>query len=322
MPPDSDTIATWRDHYCDMLLIRRFEEKAGQLYGMGRIGGFCHLCIGLEAVIVGCATATREGDARIASYRCHGHMLAAGMDPGRILAEMTGAATGYSGGKGGSMHMASPGHGFFGGHGIPGGHVPIGAGLAFAQRYDKTGGITLCALGDGAAHQGQVTETYDLAVRLGLPILFVIENNRTAPGVAPVPGGQGLLDRAAAHGIPGRGVDGMDVVAVAEAACAAAAEVRAGLGPRVLEATIIRFQGHAMASADKALSAAQMRKARTMRDPIAALKQRLLGAGLSEDTLKAIDIAVKETVGDAAEMARVAPAPDATGLRAAMTAEG
>ncbi|SIS68743.1 pyruvate dehydrogenase E1 component alpha subunit [Roseivivax lentus] len=320
--PDSDTLQTWRDHLRAMLRIRRFEEKAGQLYGMGRIGGYCHLSIGQEAVAVGLETALRPGDARIASYRCHGQMIAAGMDPVRLFAELMGRATGYCGGWGGSMHMADPGAGFYGGHAIPGQQVPIGTGLAFAQAYRKARGLTVCSYGDGAARQGQVAEAYSLAAQMALPILFVIENNAAAPGQDRTPKATSLRARAEAHGLPARMVDGMDVLAVAEAADRAVLDIRAGKGPVCLEIMTYRYRGHALAAADKAMTDAEMRRVRAERDPVENLRQRLIAAGEDAAGLKVLDREIKAEMAAAAEEAGNAPLPDPAALREMRDAGG
>ncbi|QFS82047.1 Acetoin:2,6-dichlorophenolindophenol oxidoreductase subunit alpha [Roseivivax sp. THAF40] len=314
--PDAETRQTWRGYLRDMLRIRRFEEKAGQLYGMGQIGGYCHLCIGQEAVIVGVAAHLRTGDTRVASHRCHGHMLAAGMAPERILAELMGRDTGYSGGWGGSMHMADPGLGFYGGHAIPGLQVPIGVGLAFAQSYQKTRGLTLCSYGDGAAAQGQVAEAYRLAADMALPILFVIENNAHAPGQDRTPKARSLAARAEAHGIPARQVDGMDVLAVTEAADRVTFDIRAGKGPVCLEMMTYRYRGHALAAADKAMNDAEMRRVRAERDPVENLRQRLIAAGEDAAALKALDREIKAEVQGASDTASAAPQPDAKPVEA------
>lgn len=307
---DSDTRATWEALFAQMLRIRRFEEKAGQLYGMGRIGGYCHLSIGQEAVIVGTASVLRKGDARVASHRGHGHMLAAGMEPLRIFAELMGRVTGYCGGRGGSLHIADPVSGFYGGHAVPGQQVPIATGLAFAQKFRKARALTACFYGDGAARHGQVAEAYSLAAQMRLPVLFVIENNAHAPGQDPTPKARALRARAEAHGIPARAVDGMDVIAVAAAADRAALDIRAGKGPVCLEMMTYRYRGHAMAAADKALGDAEMRKVRAERDPVEKLRQQLISAGMEAEALKARDREIKAEIQAAAEAAMEAPPPD------------
>ncbi|MHA6344613.1 pyruvate dehydrogenase (acetyl-transferring) E1 component subunit alpha [Roseivivax sp. CAU 1761] len=321
--PDASLIAAYRD----MLLIRRFEEKAGQLYGMGLIGGYCHLYIGQEAVAVGLEASARDGDRRITSYRCHGLMLAAGLDPEPMLAELLGRAEGLSGGKGGSMHMYAPEQGFFGGHGILAAQVPIGAGLALAERTRRSHAVTYVYLGDAAADQGQVAETYALAMRWKLPVLFVIENNSELGGAAPLPGrgarGPGLTDRAKAHGIPARSVDGMDVLAVRTAAEDAALHVRAGKGPYLLEARTYRYRGHSMADPAKYRTRAEAQRVREARDPIAHLRALLLDGGhATEDELKAMDRETKERINAAAKAARDGAEPEASALHADVYAAG
>ena len=227
-------------YYKDMLLIRRFEEKAGQLYGMGLIGGFCHLYIGQEAVVVGLEAAAEDGDKRITSYRDHGHMLAAGMDPNGVMAELTGRSGGYSKGKGGSMHMFSKEKHFYGGHGIVGAQVPLGAGLAFADKYLDNGRVTFAYFGDGAANQGQIYETFNMAALWDLPVIFVIENNQYAMGTAQKRSTStpDLYTRGEAFGIKGQAVDGMDVLEVKAAGEKAVAHCRSGKGPYILESIL------------------------------------------------------------------------------------
>jgi pyruvate dehydrogenase E1 component alpha subunit len=300
-------------YYRDMLLIRRFEEKAGQLYGMGLIGGFCHLYIGQEAVVVGLEAAAREGDTRITSYRDHGHMLAAGMDPGGVMAELTGRAGGYSKGKGGSMHMFSREKHFYGGHGIVGAQVPIGAGLAFADRYLGRNNVTFTYFGDGAANQGQVYETYNMAQLWALPVIFVIENNRYAMGtsVQRSTKSPSLWERGAAYGISGEEVDGMDVLAVKAAGEKAVAHCRAGKGPYILEVMTYRYRGHSMSDPAKYRTRDEVQKIREERDAIEHVRQLLLtGKHASEDDLKGIDREVKEIVNASADFARESPEPD------------
>jgi pyruvate dehydrogenase E1 component alpha subunit len=278
--------------YADMLLIRRFEERAGQMYGMGLIGGFCHLYIGQEAVVVGMQAALKDGDTIITSYRDHGHMLACGMDPKGVMAELTGRHGGYSHGKGGSMHMFSPESNFFGGHGIVGAQVPIGTGLGFAHRYRDDGRISLTYLGDGAINQGQVYESFNMASLWKLPVVYVIENNRYGMGtsVSRASARTDLYHRGMAYGIPGEQVDGMDVVAVHEAGLAAAEHARTGKGPIILEMLTYRYRGHSMSDPAKYRSKEEVDKMRTEHDPITHLRQRLLDEhGASEDELKQME---------------------------------
>ena len=255
-----------------MLLIRRFEERAGQMYGMGLIGGFCHLYIGQEAVVVGMQAALKEGDTIVTSYRDHGHMLACGMDPKGVMAELTGRRGGYSHGKGGSMHMFSREKNFFGGHGIVGAQVPIGTGLAFAHRYRDDGRISVTYLGDGAINQGQVYESFNMAALWKLPVVYVIENNRYGMGtsVSRASARTDLFHRGVAYGIPGEQVDGMDVVAVYEAGLAAAEHARSGQGPIILEMLTYRYRGHSMSDPAKYRTKDEVNRMRTEHDPIDA----------------------------------------------------
>ena len=302
-------------YYRDMLLIRRFEEKAGQMYGMGLIGGFCHLYIGQEAVVVGIQAALKEGDAVITGYRDHGHMLACGMDSKGVMAELTGRRGGYSKGKGGSMHMFSREKHFYGGHGIVGAQVPLGAGLAFAAQYNKTDNIAVTYFGDGAANQGQVYESYNMAALWKLPVIFVIENNKYGMGtsVTRSSAGDGLYLRGQGFGIPGRRVDGMDVVAVKDAADEAVAHARKE-GPIILEMETYRYRGHSMSDPAKYRTREEVNKMRGERDPIENLRKLMLEAGIGEDELKEIDREVKDIVAEAAEFAQQSPEPDPSEL--------
>ena len=303
--------------YREMLLIRRFEEKAGQLYGMGLIGGFCHLYIGQEAVVVGLEAAASEGDKRITSYRDHGHMLACGMDPKGVMAELTGREGGYSKGKGGSMHMFSKEKHFYGGHGIVGAQVPIGAGLAFADKYLGNDRVTFTYFGDGAANQGQVYETYNMAELWKLPVIFVIENNQYAMGTAMKrsTSSRTLWERGAAYGIPGEEVDGMDVLAVKAAGEKAVAHCRAGNGPYILEVKTYRYRGHSMSDPAKYRTREEVQKVRDERDPIDHVRTMILqGKHASEDELKAIDKEIKDIVNAAAEYSKESPEPDPSEL--------
>jgi len=300
------------DYYRDMLLIRRFEEKAGQLYGMGLIGGFCHLYIGQEAVVVGLEAATEEGDKRVTSYRDHGHMLACGMDPRGVMAELTGREGGYSKGKGGSMHMFSREKHFYGGHGIVGAQVPIGAGLAFADKYKENGRVTFTYFGDGAANQGQVYETFNMAALWELPVIFVIENNQYAMGTAQKrsTSSPDIYTRGEAFGITGEAVDGMDVLAVRDASQRAVAHCRAGKGPYILEVKTYRYRGHSMSDPAKYRTREEVQKVREERDAIEHVRELLLtGKHATEDELKAIDKDIKAVVNDSAEFAKTSPEP-------------
>ncbi|MGE0701035.1 MAG: pyruvate dehydrogenase (acetyl-transferring) E1 component subunit alpha [Hyphomicrobiaceae bacterium] len=299
--------------YREMLLIRRFEERAGQLYGMGFIGGFCHLYIGQEAVVVGLQMAAKPGDQVITTYRDHGHMLATGMDPKGVMAELTGRQGGYSRGKGGSMHMFSKEKHFYGGHGIVGASVPLGAGLAFANVYRGNDNVCWCYFGDGAANQGQVYETFNMAKLWHLPVIFVIENNRYAMGTS--------IDRAAAttnfshrglsFDIPGEQVDGMDVRACRAAGEKVAAHARAGKGPYILEMLTYRYRGHSMSDPAKYRTREEVDKVREQQDPIERVRKRLLDGNIvGEDELKAIDAEIRKVVTEAAEFAQNDPEPD------------
>ena len=296
--------------YRDMLLIRRFEEKAGQLYGMGLIGGFCHLYIGQEAVVVGLEAAAKEGDKRITSYRDHGHMLACGMDPNGVMAELTGRSGGYSKGKGGSMHMFSKEKNFYGGHGIVGAQVPLGAGLAFADKYMENESVTFTYFGDGAANQGQVYETFNMAALWKLPVIFVIENNQYAMGTAQERSTSSpeIYTRGDSFGIKGEAVDGMDVVAVRDAGVKAAAHCRAGKGPYILEIKTYRYRGHSMSDPAKYRTREEVQKMRAQRDPIESIRSLLVSEKLStEEEIKIIDKEIKEIINSCAEYAKESP---------------
>jgi pyruvate dehydrogenase E1 component alpha subunit len=312
-------------HYRDMLLIRRFEEKAGQLYGMGLIGGFCHLYIGQEAVVVGMQAASEIGDTVITSYRDHGHMLACGMDPKGVMAELTGRRGGYSKGKGGSMHMFSRERNFYGGHGIVGGQVPLGTGLAFAHRYRADGKVCMCYLGDGAANQGQVYESFNMAALWKLPIVYVIENNKYAMGtsVQRSSAGTELYRRGTAYGIPGDRVDGMDVIEVRRAGAAALAHARKGDGPYILEMMTYRYRGHSMSDPAKYRSKEEVAKMRQEHDPIDRLRDRILSEGVADEAkLKEIDRDIKEIVSTATEFAQQSPEPEPAELFSDVLATG
>ena len=303
--------------YRDMLLIRRFEEKAGQLYGLGLIGGFCHLYIGQEAVAIGLQSALTPGkDSVITGYRDHGHMLAYGIDPNIIMAELTGRAAGISKGKGGSMHMFSTAHKFYGGHGIVGAQVPLGAGLAFAHKYNEDGGICVAYFGDGAANQGQVYEAFNMAALWKLPIIFVVENNRYAMGTAVTRSSAEthFWRRGEAFRIPGMVCNGMDVLEVRGTAEAAIDFARAGHGPVILEAQTYRYRGHSMSDPAKYRSREEVQQVREKSDPIEGLKDDLDAAGIHEDELKAIDKEIRAIVNEAADFAETSPESDAAEL--------
>jgi len=316
-PADGPDGPTQVGFYRSMLLIRRFEERAGQLYGMGLIGGFCHLYIGQEAIAVGMQAAKREGDQAITGYREHGHMLAAGIDPRAVMAELTGRVEGVSHGKGGSMHMFSIKAGFYGGHGIVGAQVSLGTGLALANHYRNDGKVAFVYFGDGAANQGQVYESFNMAELWSLPVVYVIENNQYAMGtsLARSSSETHLHRRGASFNIPGVEVDGMDVLAVREAGLAAAEHARSGKGPFILEMKTYRYRGHSMSDPGKYRTREEIDAVRKARDPIEHLQERLESAGLlDEAAAKAIDGEVKSIVADAAEFARTAPEPDPADL--------
>ena len=305
-----------KDMYKKMLLIRRFEEKAGQLYGMGKIGGFCHLYIGQEAVVVGIQSAQIEGDSIVTSYRDHGHMIACDMDPKGVMAELTGREDGYSKGKGGSMHMFSREKGFFGGHGIVAAQVPIGAGLAFAHKYNSNNNVCITYFGDGAANQGQVYESYNIASLWQLPVIFVIENNKYGMGtsVNRSSAGDNLSDRGKAYGIKSEIVDGMDIIAVREAAIKAIEYCRLGKGPYILEMKTYRYRGHSMSDPAKYRTRDEVEKIKKTSDPIENIKVLLNKMGVVDKVLKDIDVEIKSTIADAAKFAQESPEPSASEL--------
>lgn len=303
-------------YFRDMLLIRRFEEKAGQLYGMGLIGGFCHLYIGQEAVIVGMQAAQREGDSVITSYRDHGHMLACGMEARGVMAELTGRIGGYSHGKGGSMHMFSREKAFYGGHGIVGAQVPIGAGLAFKHKYANDEHVAVVYFGDGAVNQGQVYETFNMAALWKLPVVFVIENNKYSMGTSQARHAAGeLYKRGEPYGIPGKKVDGMDVLKVRAAADEAIAHARSGKGPVILEMETYRYRGHSMSDPAKYRTKEEVEEWRGKHDPIENLRALMTQEKiLTEDGFKLIEREVKDIVNDSAEFAQTSPEPDVSEL--------
>ena len=303
--------------YREMLKIRRFEEKAGQMYGRGLIGGFCHLYIGQEAVVVGMQAALEPQDTVITTYRDHGHMLACGMEPRGVMAELTGRSDGYSKGKGGSMHMFSTEKNFYGGHGIVGANVPLGTGIAFAHKYRQDNGVCLTYFGDGAVNQGQVYESFNMAALWQLPVIYVIENNRYGMGtsVERASAGTQLWQRGQAYGIPGEQPDGMDVRAVNAAARSAIDHARGGHGPFILEMQTYRYRGHSMSDPAKYRTKEEVQKVRTEQDPLDTLKAVLIERGdASEDDLKAYDREVREAVNEAADFAQASPEPDPSEL--------
>jgi pyruvate dehydrogenase E1 component alpha subunit len=304
--------------YRRMLLIRRFEEKAGQLYGMGLIGGFCHLYIGQEAVVTGMEMARQEGDQVITAYRDHGHMLACGMDPKGVMAELMGRRHGYSKGKGGSMHMFSVAKQFYGGHGIVGTPAPLGTGIAFANKYRDNQNVCLTYFGEGAANQGQVYESFNMASLWKLPVLYIVENNRYAMGTSVERASaraEELYNRGSVFGIPGMQVDGMDVEAVKAAGDAALAKVRDGGGPMILEMRTYRYRGHSMSDPAKYRTRDEVREIRSLQDPIELLGKRILKAGTADEArMKEIDREIRGIVNDAADFAVNDPEPDPSEL--------
>jgi pyruvate dehydrogenase E1 component alpha subunit len=312
------------EYYRQMLLIRRFEERAGQLYGLGLIGGFCHLYIGQEAVAVGLQSALEIGkDSVITGYRDHGHMLAYGIDPKVIMAELTGRAAGISKGKGGSMHMFSVEHGFYGGHGIVGAQVSLGTGLAFKHQYAGDGGVCLSYFGDGAANQGQVYESFNMAQLWKLPVIYAIENNHYAMGTSVERSASepDFYKRGESFQIPGLQVDGMDVLAVRGAAEVALEWTRSGKGPIILELKTYRYRGHSMSDPAKYRTREEVQDYRENRDPIARAEQELLAMGAEEGALKAIDKEIKDIVVEAARFAEEAPEPEAAELHTEVLVE-
>lgn len=302
--------------YHDMLLIRRFEEKAGQLYGMGQIGGFCHLYIGEEAVVTGIQSVQRKEDTAVTAYRNHGHMLACGISPNEVMAELTGRAGGCSHGKGGSMHMFSLENNFYGGHGIVGAQVSIGTGLGFAHKYKGDGGVCIAYMGDGAANQGQVYECFNMAALWKLPVLYVIENNQYSMGTAVKRHAAGeFYKRGEGFGIKGEKVDGMDILAVREAAARALDSIRSGNGPYILEMVTYRYRGHSMSDPQKYRTKEEVDDMKNNRDPIEQVRQILArDHGITEDDLKVLDKKVKDAVAEAAEFAQNSPFPDESEL--------
>ena len=296
---------TLYNFFKNMILIRRFEEKAGQLYGMGEIGGFCHLYIGQEAVVVGLHALLNEKDSLVTSYRDHGHMLSCGMDPKGVMSELTGRKDGYSKGKGGSMHMFSREKNFFGGHGIVGAQVPIGSGLAFAHKYKKDNGINLTYLGDGAINQGQVYETFNMAALWKLPIVFVIENNQYGMGtsVSRAAAGQNLFERGKAYGIPGKQIDGMDVLSVYSNSKEFIENVRSNKGPVILEMKTYRYRGHSMSDPAKYRTREEVDAIRKQSDPILQIRDVILRNGGNEATLNNIDKEIKKIIVEASNFA-------------------
>lgn len=311
--------------YRDMLLIRRFEERAAQLYGMGLIAGFCHLYIGQEAVVVGMQAVLKPQDTVITAYRDHGHMLACGMDANGVMAELTGRSGGYSKGKGGSMHMFSREKNFFGGHGIVGAQIPIGTGLAFAHKYKEDKGVCIASMGDGASNQGQVYESYNMASLWKLPIVYVVENNRYGMGtsVERSSAGPNYYGRGQGWGIPGEKVDGMEYLKVKEAAMRAVDHARSGKGPYILEFDTYRYRGHSMSDPAKYRSKEEVDQVKQERDPVDHFKDLIMKTlKVTEKQIKAIDDEVKAIVAEAVEFSKTSPEPDPSELYTDILKEG
>ena len=303
--------------YKKMLLIRRFEEKAGQSYGLGQIGGFCHLYIGQEAVVVGLQMCIRDGDQVITTYRDHGHMLACGMNPDGVMAELYGRVDGYSKGKGGSMHMFSKEANFFGGHGIVGASVPLGTGLAFSNKYKKNKAVTLTYFGDGAANQGQVYESFNMAKLWELPCIYVIENNRYAMGtsVQRSSAQKDLSQRGISFGIEGEQVNGMDIESVIDAGKRAVTKVRNNGGPYILEMLTYRYRGHSMSDPAQYRTRDEVKEVRDHSDPIESLKNSIIeNSYLSEEKLQLLNAEIKQVVDQSAQFAADSPLPDSSEL--------
>ncbi|MEB3702202.1 Pyruvate dehydrogenase E1 subunit alpha [Candidatus Bealeia paramacronuclearis] len=317
MPPKQDSLTLNRDlalkFYEDMLLIRRFEERSAQLYGMGLIAGFCHLYIGQEAVVVGLQSLLSPQDTVITAYRDHGHMLACGMEPGRVMAELTGRIDGYSKGKGGSMHMFSREKNFYGGHGIVGAQIPLGTGLALAHKYKNDGGVSLTYMGDGACNQGQVYEAYNMASLWKLPIVYIIENNHYAMGTSTArsAAGPNYYGRGQGWGIPGEKADGMDLQKVREAGARAIEHARSGKGPYILELDTYRYRGHSMSDPAKYRSKEEVDGVKNNRDPIDHFKDFIMkDLKITENDIAAVDDRVKKIVLEAVEFSKNSPEPD------------
>lgn len=309
------TVEEMKKLFRDMLLIRRFEEKSGQLYGMGLIGGFCHLYIGQEAVVTGIQSMQEPQDTVITAYRDHGHMLACNMDPKGVMAELTGRRGGYSRGKGGSMHMFSKEANFFGGHGIVGASSSLGTGLAFAHKYKGDNGVAVAYMGDGSSNQGQFYEAMNMAALWKLPVLYIIENNKYGMGTSISRHAAGdLYRRGEAYGIPGEQVDGMDVLAVQSAARQALDHIRSGNGPYLLEMMTYRYRGHSMSDPGKYRSKEEVEKFKTESDPIERIRKLLEAEGVTEDDLKPIEKEIKDIVNEAAQFAQESPEPDVSEL--------
>jgi pyruvate dehydrogenase E1 component alpha subunit len=316
-------IQTLRTLYHKMVLIRRFEERSAQIYGTGAIGGFCHLYIGQEAIAVGACAAKKPQDTMVTAYRDHGHMLAMDMDPDAIMAELMGKATGCSKGKGGSMHMFAPDKGFYGGHGIVGAQVPFGTGVAFAHKYREDNGVCLTFMGDGAANQGQVFESFNMAALWKLPVLYIIENNGYSMGTSEerACAGDGLYKRGEAFGIPGKQINGMDIVEVEREIRSALEDIRAGGPPHLLEAKTYRYRGHSMSDPGLYRTKDEVDHVKTHDDPLLYARRYLEEAGVNDDELKELEKEVKERVKASVRAAEEAPFPDADELLTDITQE-
>ncbi|QCR24029.1 pyruvate dehydrogenase (acetyl-transferring) E1 component subunit alpha [Pontibacter sp. SGAir0037] len=308
-----ETYMTWFEQ---MKLMRRFEEKAGQLYGQQKIKGFCHLYIGQEACVAGAVSALEKGDKWITAYRDHAHPLALGTSPNAVMAELFAKATGCSKGKGGSMHIFDKEVGFVGGHGIVGGQVPLGAGLAFAEKYNKTGKLCICYMGDGAVRQGAFHEALNMAMTWKLPVIFVIENNGYAMGtsVSRTSNVTELYQLGSAFSMPSFPVDGMSVEAVHNAVAEAAERARAGEGPTLLEFRTYRYKGHSMSDPAKYRTKEELEDYKG-RDVIESVRATILNNGwATEEELDAIDDKVKEAVAESVQFAEESPYPEASEL--------
>ncbi|MEX2336605.1 MAG: pyruvate dehydrogenase (acetyl-transferring) E1 component subunit alpha [Fulvivirga sp.] len=304
-----ETYLNWLE---TMLLMRRFEEKSGQLYGQQKIKGFCHLYIGQEACVAGAVSALKEGDKYITAYRDHAHPIALGSDPKAIMAELFAKETGISKGKGGSMHMFDKEHHFFGGHGIVGGQIPLGAGIAFAEKYSKTDNLCMCYMGDGAVRQGAFHEALNLAMTWKLPVIFVIENNGYAMGtsVRRTSNVTDLYTLGEAYDMPSEPVDAMSVEAVHESVEKAAARARAGEGPTLLEFRTYRYKGHSMSDPAKYRTKDELEEYK-LKDPIEQVRKVVLeNKYASEKDIDALEKKIKEQVAEAVKFADESAYPD------------
>ncbi len=298
--------------YEKMFLIRKFEEKAAQLYGAGKIGGFCHLYIGQEAVVIGILSSINSEDTVITAYRDHGHILARGVDPKSVMSELTGRMDGISKGKGGSMHMFSKSNRFYGGHGIVGAQVPLGVGIGFAHKYRNEKKISRVYLGDGAMSNGQVFEAFNLASLWELPVLFIIENNKYGMGtsIGRSAAGNELFDRATVFGIKGEKVDGMNFFTVSDAAIRARDYINNNSKPYIIEMDTYRFRGHSMSDPGLYRTKDEVNKMKEI-DPVLVMKETLLKEyKLEEDTIKEIESDIKRQIKDVEKFSLESPLPD------------